>query len=211
MKRILCWHFAADDLKLGYRDGRKIQAGRILSVEGTPELCLHGMHGSRTLLNALDYANGSQICRCEVWGQVDKGSAKLCGTHRKTLWIIDGTNLLHEFACRCAEDALALADNPDSRSVRAIEVKRLWVRGLATRAELAAARAAARDAAWDAARAAARAAAWDAARAAAWDAAWNAARDAAWAAARDAARDAAWAVQSRRLAAMVSAEHKRAK
>jgi len=36
------------------------------------------------------------------------------------------------------------------------------------------------------------AAARDAARAAAWDAAWAAARDAAWDAARDAARDAAW-------------------
>ena len=55
------------------------------------------------------------------------------------------------------------------------------------RSESAAARAAARDAAWAAARDAARAAAWDAAWAAARDAAW----DAAWAAARDAARDAA--------------------
>ena len=54
-----------------------------------------------------------------------------------------------------------------------------------------AARAAARDAAWNAARAAAwnaaRDAAWAAARAAAWNAAWNAA----WAAARAATRDAA--------------------
>ena len=59
--------------------------------------------------------------------------------------------------------------------------------------ELAAARAAAWDPAWDAARAAAWDPAWDAARAAAWDPAWDAARDAARAAARDAAWDAAWA------------------
>jgi len=68
--------------------------------------------------------------------------------------------------------------------------------------KVAAARAAARAAAWDAARDdawdAARAAAWDADRDAAWDAAWAAAR----AAARDAARDAAWAaaeIQGARL------------
>ena len=64
----------------------------------------------------------------------------------------------------------------------------------------AAAWAAARAAAWAGARAAARAAAWDAARAAAWDAAWDAAWaaawDAAWDAAGAAARAAAWAVQT---------------
>jgi hypothetical protein len=62
-----------------------------------------------------------------------------------------------------------------------------------------AARAAAWAAAWDAARAAARAAAWAAAWDAAWDAAraaaWDAARAAAWAAARDAAWDAAYREQ----------------
>jgi hypothetical protein len=63
----------------------------------------------------------------------------------------------------------------------------------------AAARDAARDAAWaaarDAASDAARDAAWDAASDAAWAAARAAARDAAWAAARAAAWDAAWDAQ----------------
>jgi len=54
---------------------------------------------------------------------------------------------LHEFACRCAERALALIDNPDPRSVAAIATKRAWLRGEATNAELAAAEAAARAAA----------------------------------------------------------------
>ena len=90
---------------------------------------------------------------------------------------------LHEFACRCAEEALKLVENPDPRSVAAIEAKRRWLRGEIGDEELAAARAAA----WiAAARAAARAAAWAAvvaalaaARAAAWTAAWDAARAAA--------------------------------
>ena len=108
--------------------------------------------------------------------------------------------VLHEFGCWCAEQALALIDNPDPRSVAAIAAKRAWLQGEITDEQLAAARAAARAAAWDAARDAAwnaaRAAARDAARAAARDAAWAAARDAAWDAARaaawNAARGAAW-------------------
>lgn len=59
--------------------------------------------------------------------------------------------VLHEFACRCAEQALALVDTPDPRSVAAVAAKRAWLRGEATDDELAAAQAAAWDAAHDAA------------------------------------------------------------
>ena len=82
-------------------------------------------------------------------------------------------SILHEFACVCAEYALSLIENPDPRSIKAIEVKRAWIRGEATDGELAAARAAA----W---------AASDAASEAAW-VAWND-----WSVARNAAR-VAWA------------------
>ena len=97
--------------------------------------------------------------------------------------------ILHEFACRCAEYALSFVDNPDPRSIAAIEAKRKWLRGEITDKELDAARAAARDAA----RTAANAAAWDAANVAARyvanAAAWDAANAAANAAARYAARE----------------------
>lgn len=76
---------------------------------------------------------------------------------------------LHEFACVCAERALRRVENPDPRSVAAIEAKRAWMKGEISDAELAAARAAARAAAW------------------------AAERDAAWAAERDAER--AWQVE----------------
>ena len=96
---------------------------------------------------------------------------------------------LHEFACVCAERVLSRVENPDPRSVAAIEAKRAWIKGEISDAELDAARVSA----WVAARAAARGAAWaatmDAASAAAWAAAWAAARDAAW----DAER--AWQVE----------------
>jgi hypothetical protein len=114
--------------------------------------------------------------------------------------------ILHEFACRCAEDALKLINKPDPRSTEAIRVKRLWVKGEATDEELAAAW----DAAWAAARAAACTAAWAAARAAActaaWAAAWAAARAAAWAAARAAAGDAALDGQVKLLIDMLTDE-----
>ena len=84
--------------------------------------------------------------------------------------------ILHEFACRCAEYALSFVDNPDPRSIAAIDAKRKWLRGEIKDKELRAARAAAGAAARDAAGAAARDAAWAAAGAAARDAAWAAAR-----------------------------------
>ena len=52
------------------------------------------------------------------------------------------------FACDCAERALSLTNNPDPRSVNAIRVARLFADGKASPEELAAARDAARDAAW---------------------------------------------------------------
>ncbi len=82
------------------------------------------------------------------------------------------------YAVWCARQVQHLMSDP--RSIYAIDVAERHANGVATDAELYAAR----DAAW--------AAAWVAARDAAWVAAWDAARDAAWVAARDAARDAAW-------------------
>lgn len=66
--------------------------------------------------------------------------------------------IMHEFACRCAEEALKLVENPDPRSIAAIEAKRRWLRGEISDDELKSARAAAY-AAEAAAEAAARAAA----------------------------------------------------
>ena len=108
--------------------------------------------------------------------------------------------ILHEFACRCAERALSRIENPDPRSLRAIEVKRAWLRGEATDEELAAAQDAALAAAQDAALAAAQDAAL-AARHATWAAAEAAALDAAEAAALAAAQDAALAARHAALAA----------
>ena len=175
------WHFIREDRRLGYDDGREVKVGETLSCTGEPKLCENGMHGSKRILDALIYAPGQICCRVEITGDVSVSDDKVVGRHRKVLAMVDASNIFHEFACRCSEDALALIGKPDPRSVAAIKAKRDWICGKITDAELAAARDAARDAAW----------------AASWAASWAAAGDASWAAASDA--------QNRRLTSMVSA------
>ena len=207
---MLAWHFLSEDKRLGYDDGRVVEVGVPLECEGDLALCKNGMHGSVRLIDALSYASGPIVCRVEIEGDVIEGDDKLCGRRRAVLWMLDATCILHEFACQCAEDALALVAEPDPRGVAAIDAKRAWLRGEITDEELDAAWAAARDAAWNAAsaaardaRAAARAAASAAARAAASAAARAVARAAAWGAAWNAASAAALAKQNERLTAMV--------
>ena len=108
-------------------------------------------------------------------------------------------DLLHEFACQCAEKALENYDDPDPRSIAAITAKRKWLRGEITDEELAEAWAAAQAAAWDTAQAAAWNVAWDAAR----EAAWDTAQEAVWYAAGDTAREAAWDEQLKMLINLV--------
>jgi len=207
---MLAWHFLAEDKRLGYGDGRLVEVGQTLECDGKPVLCDNGMHGSVRLIDALKYASGPIVCRVKIEGDVIEGDDKLCGRRRTVLWMVDATRILHEFACQCAEDALALVAQPDPRSVAAIEAKRKWLDGKITDEELdsawveawAASRDDARDAAWDAARSA-----WSASRAAA-----RAARDAGWSASRAAAwdaRDDALDKQNKRLTEMVMAEHEK--
>jgi hypothetical protein len=108
-----------------------------------------------------------------------------------------GAPILHEFACRCAERALARIESPDPCLAALIAAKRRWLRGEATGKELRAARAAA----WDAARDAA----WYAAEGAALSAALSAARFAALAAG-SAVRAAEREAQAAMLAAMLEGE-----
>ena len=213
---MLAWHLLSEDKRLGYDDGRLVEVGATLECKGDPELCSNGMHGSVRLIDAVYYASGPIVCRVEIEGDVIEGEDKLCGRRRTVLWMLDATRLLHEFACACAEDALALVEQPDERSVEAIEAKRKWLNGEVTDEELASARAAS----WAASRSASYAVAYSASWAASWAAVRSASRAAAWAArdaamaaaraaARDAAWDAAWAKQNERLTAMVMEAHEK--
>ena len=193
MKTVKAWHFLSANKRLGYSDGRQVRLGRTLKIKGQPKLCEHGLHASRRLIDALKYAAGPIICRVDVGGDIDEGAGKLTGAERTPEWWINGTNLLHEFACRCAEDALRLAHVTDERCWNAIKVKRAWLAGKASDEELAAAESAAESTA----------------RSTAWNSARFAARGAARATARGAATAAARSAQNRRLTAMVVVERRK--
>lgn len=176
----LAWHFAPDNGRTRHSN-EPIVEGEWLEVEGKLRMCSWGLHASKKLIDALKFAPGALCCRVELQGDIVYGDDKLVARRRRVLQMVDATDLLHEFACRCAEDALELLDSPDPRSLKAIETKRRWLRGEATDDELGEARLAASAALWAA----------SAASASAWWAAASLAR-------------AASGDQNRRLTAMVS-------
>ena len=204
------WHFTASDRRLGYDDGRLVEPGKTLVHPGELVLCESGLHASKRLIDALQYAPGPYVWRVELGGTILRGSDKLVASARTALWGVDATDILRRFARKCAMDVIHLWDAPEvvirylqtgDESIRAAASAAAWA------ATSAATSAATRAAASAAASAATWAATWDAAwnAAATWDAAWNAASAAAWdAAAWDAARAAARDRQNRRLTALVS-------
>ena len=166
---LLVWHFLRQNWETD-SGSIKTKVGETYHVEPPIEICSHGLHGSRKVLDAIVYSCGPILTLCEVWGEFDEQSDKVVAEFRRPLWGKDISPELNEWACCNAEVALLVAEVDDPRSWAAIEAKRAWLRGEISDEELGAARDAASAAARDAARAAARAAARDAAWSAAWDA-----------------------------------------
>ncbi len=201
-ERVLAWHCINTTRTLGYGDGRKVVAGKTLTVKRPDDiaLCNYGLHASERLIDALSHAREPIVCRVELSGNVLHGDDKLVASKRKCLWIVDATHALRLWACWCAERALKLerkaGREPDARSWKAIEVTSKYLNGKAQVDELIAAQNAAAyaaDAAADAAYAAYAA-----------DAAADAADGAYAAAARKKESDA----QNRKLEAMVAELHR---
>ena len=146
------YHFSNGYERYGER--REIVAGKTYSVKGPPVLCQHGLHASKRIIDALQYApsDTKYVEFVELGGVVKMDTDKAVATKRTIIWMVDVERILHEFACWCAEGALKAerkaGREPDPRSWEAIKVKRRWLEGKATDKELAAARAAARAAAW---------------------------------------------------------------
>jgi len=172
------WHFSNGHLAYD-RTSEEIKVGLSLACKPDDiELCEFGFHSSYKLLDALEYAQGKTLSYCEIGGSIIEDDDKNVSSIRRHIAVADITRTLHEFAIWCAEQAMALIDEPDPRSLEALRVKRLWLDGKATDEEL--------DVASDAA--------WSVARDAAWSAAWDAA---------GAARSAAWDAQNDKLTEMV--------
>jgi hypothetical protein len=200
-ERVLAWHWLADDGRMALSAAR-VQTDTIYSGSEFRGVASRGLLGSERALDSLEHAPGALVCRVEIWSAIARADLEDVTNHamrqRRVLWMADATRVLNEFACDVAETApiaeRAAGREPDPRSWDAIVVKRRWITGKATNAELevawAAAKAGARAAALAAASAATRPAAWAPASAATWATDWDTSRDAALAAALAAARTA---------------------
>ena len=152
---VIAYHFTGKTL----RNGDPIPGlGEWLTYSGDVKICQSGLHASRSPWDALQYAPGEYLHQVECDEIFEEQSDKLVCRRRKIIATIDATSLLREFARKRALSVIHLWQAPDV--VR---------RYLETGDEQL------------------RAAARDAARAAAWDAAW--AEFNAMVAASDAARD----------------------
>ena len=184
-KPIRAWHFVGDTL----RDESPVpKDGEMLRHDGSMIMCESGLHASKRLIDALQYAPGNTICRVSCSGDVKHGNDKFICRERVILWRVDAEQILRKFARLSALDVIHQWDAPDV-VVRYLKTGDESLRSAAWYAAMSAARDAAISAAWDAARDAAMSAAWDAA----WDAAWSACRT----------------KQNRRLVAMVTAAHRK--
>lgn len=163
---MLAWHFLRDDRRLRYdancpeHKGLEVKVGQKATVDLPIHLCSEGLHASKRAIDALKYAPGAIVCRVELSGVILEANDKVCASERTVLSMIDATNILHEFSCWCAEQALLRAREagrePDHRSWAAIEAKHKWLKGQITDKELGAAG----SAAWSAAESASEYAAW---------------------------------------------------
>ena len=186
MKQVKGWWFGTTDKRLLNGDGRKIVIGETHKVKGEIIPCSHGLHLSKRILDAINYAPGPVVYRVVGGGvivphgnPVDKYA---CSERTYVAGGVDVSDTLHLFARKCALDVIQLWDAPEV-VVRYLKTGDESIRDAARAGAWDAARDTAWAGAWAAAWVAARSAARDAARVAAWDAAWDAAWAAAWTAA----------------------------
>jgi hypothetical protein len=127
---VLAWHFVGNLL----RDGRPVPADGVpLIHDGPLVMCESGLHASERIIDALQYAPGSTICRVECGGEILRDTDKLLCRRRTILWRVEGEALLRDFARACARDVLHLWDAPDLMR-RYLETGDEDIREAATRA-----------------------------------------------------------------------------
>jgi outer membrane protein assembly factor BamB len=108
------WWFSENSKRLGYKDNRKIKLGITHKVKGKPVLCKHGLHASKKIIDALEYARGDIIWKVELGGVVLKGDDKMVATERTYIdGGVDISEVLKKFARMCALDVVHLWDAPD--------------------------------------------------------------------------------------------------
>ena len=179
MKQVKGWWFGTSDKKLLNGDGRKIVIGETHKIEGEIAPCKCGLHLSKRILDALNYAPGPVVYKVVGSGvvvphgnPVDKYA---CSERMYIAGGIDVSDTLRLFARDCALDVIHLWNPPDI-VVRYLKTGDESIRTAARAAAGAVARTVARAVARTAAWAAEGAAEGAAARAAVWAAEGTAAR-----------------------------------
>ena len=197
---MLGYHFVGVTLKTG----EPIPAdGEWLIHAGPIEPCVSGLHMSERPFQALQYAQGSTLCRVELDGELASHGEpidKWVGRRRRIIARIDATPMLRRFAADQALSVSHLWDMPP--------VVRDYLETLDESARVHAETAAA--VAWSAA--------WDAVMERAWKEMWSVPQDAwapkaavcaavavSWDAAREAARAATWGMATVETADLWSA------
>jgi len=123
------WHFT-----YGWQvdDGTPLVVGKTYVYDGEPKLRQGGYHASVRLIDALDYSIyffGNVVSRVELGGKMHIGKDEVCAQRRTVLWAIEADEVLHRFALRCAEEAIAHVGYADERVSAALDAKRKWLKG----------------------------------------------------------------------------------
>jgi len=154
--KILAWHFFKDD-GAHCSGERRPELGdtEILSVnEQSLESHYWWLHTSRNILEALDCAQGCLLRRIELSSDMSTDNRKICAMKQRELWRMDVTDILHEFACWCADRALKkvreVGYQVPSCYCKALEAKRGWLRGEINDETLSEICSGMQDAQWDA-------------------------------------------------------------
>jgi hypothetical protein len=202
---MLGWYFAQPNNRLGHGDDREIRVGETHYVNGAPKICRYGLHASRSVLDALQYAPSNTLYRVRLGGWKDSQHDKHCAQSRTYLAVIDAEEILRRFACECALDVVHMWDAPEvvlDYLRTGDKSKRYAAKSAAKSAASAAANVNAWSASWSATKAASRSVVWYAARSAAGLAASSAAGSDTGSASWSATRAAARAAQNRQLEQM---------
>jgi hypothetical protein len=100
-KPVYGWHFIKDIRTLGYGDGRKVNPGSTLSVKRRIQVCVNGLHASKTIQDAIHYAKlvgswhaGCFLCRVALHGDSHtcNSGEKTAARYRRVVWM----TCLHE-------------------------------------------------------------------------------------------------------------------
>ena len=110
-KTQLAWWFCAQD-KLPHGDGRMVQVGLTHKIEPPIVPCERGLHASATVLEALQYAQGSILYRVKLGGTIVAANDKFAASSREYLACIDANAIIHAWGRACALEMVHLWDCP---------------------------------------------------------------------------------------------------